>query len=602
MSYKHKILSTLPLGYWRLRSSSIIDETITGNNGTGGSTIVTSQVTPIVTSFNTDATMNGCKINGSSAVNISNIYNAYKYGYENEAFGIEFWCKLDSSHSNQNIIRVGNSNVMRIYVNSDTMYFSVNTTGGIYTTKKKVYSWDYPFHVFAISDNHSIKIYINGLSDETIFIDNADNYTSHSSNFIIGPSTNPFVISDLAFYNRSLSLKEIRSNMLWAQRDSDPTFYSNQGSTSHFNFDKNSGQLIDLQTFLSPQDYNKGEFNNIIADGTGLTIEETETATSVYGEWVYPYVVTSYSDFKGINIYWDTASNNSSSVSMQYARVFISYDGGSNYYEVINGKSVPYFISNYSSYLTAQALIKVVLFTPDASTYQPRIDNLTIGVYSGLQVISDSGLYRIYPRSDFNSTFRINDKNILSGSNNLGIQFEPQEPGTNPGMGVISPTIETSYYAVEFWFKWNGTGSAILDSGRGSADLYISSSTLHNNVSTGKVYLNGVDVTNSNPSISSDNIYHIIVVYPASSSNAILINGTYDNSKTPSKASYGYITLYPGTLNQTEVTARYLSYLTTQIGSIYDHSTNFGSILEYSSSNSSMINSGMPLLSHRHVG
>lgn len=601
MSYKHKILSTLPLGYWRLRSSSITDETTSANNGTGGSTVVTSQVTPIVTSFNTDTNMNGCKVNSSTAVNISNIYNAYKYGYENEAFGVEFWCKLDSSHSNQNIIRIGNSNVMRIYVNADTIYFAVNTSTGIYTTKKKVYSWDYPFHVFAISDNHSIKIYINGLSDETIEFPGTSTYTSHTANFIIGPSTNPFIISDLAFYDRSLSVKEIRSNMLWAQRDSNPTFYSNQGSTSHFNFNKNSGQLIDSQTFLSTQDYKKGELTNLIADGTGLTIEPTVSATSVYGEWVYPYTVTSYTDFKGVNIYWDTATNSASSVSNQYARVFISYDGGVNYYEVINGKSVPYFTLNYASYLTAQALIKVVLFTPDASTYQPRIDNLIINVYSGLQVISDSGLYRIYPKSDFNATIKRHDKNVLSGSSELGIQFEPQESGATPGIGVISPTTETSNYAIEFWFKWNGSGTAILDSGRGNPDLYISSSALYNNVPSGKVYLNGIDVTNSNPAISSDNIYHVIVVYPSESSNAILINGTFDDSKTPSRASYGYITIYPNTLTQGQVTERYLSYLTTQIGSIYDQATNFGSILEYSSANSSMINSGRALLSHRRV-
>lgn len=601
MSYKHKILSTLPLGYWRLRSSSINDETITANNGTGGSTIVTSQVTPIVTSFNTDTSMNGCKINSSTAVNISNIYNAYKYGYENEAFGVEFWCKLDSSHSNQNIIRIGNSNVMRIYVNADTMYFAVNTSTGIYTTKKKVYSWDYPFHVFAISDNHSIKIYINGLSDETIEFPGTSTYTSHTASFIVGPSTNPFVISDLAFYDRSLSVREIRSNMLWAQRDSNPTFYSNQGSTSHFNFNKNSGQLIDSQTFLSTQDYKKGELTNLIADGTGLTIETTVSATSVSGEWVYPYTVTSYTDFKGVNIYWDTATNAASSVSNQYARVFISYDGGVNYHEVLNGKSVPYFTLNYASYLTAQALIKVVLFTPDASTYQPRIDNLIINVYSGLQVISDSGLYKIYPKSDFNATVKRHDRNVLSGSSELGIQFEPQESGATPGVGVISPTTETNNYAIEFWFKWNGSGTAVLDSGRGSPDLYISSSALYNNVSGGKVYLNGVDVTSSNPAISSDNIYHIIVVYASESSNAILINGTFDNSKTPSKASYGYITIYPNTLTQGQVTERYLSYLTTQIGTIYDQTTNFGSILEYSSANSSMINSGRALLSHRRV-
>lgn len=602
MSYKHKILSTLPLGYWRLRSSSITDETITANNGTGGSTIVTSQVTPIVTSFNTDTSMNGCKVNSSTAVNISNIYNAYKYGYENEAFGVEFWCKLDSSHSNQNIIRIGNSNVMRIYVNADTMYFAVTTTGGVYTTKKKVYSWDYPFHVFAISDNRSIKLYINGMSDEVISIDKTHEFTSHTTNFIIGPSTNPFVISDLAFYSRSLSVNEIRSNMLWAQRDSNPTFSSNQGSTSHFNLNGASGQIIDSQSFFNPKDYGKGNLSNLIIDGTGLTIEATETATTVYGEWIYPYTVTSYTDFKGVNIYWDTATNSSSSVSNQYVRVFISYDGGTNYYEVSNGKSVPYFTLNYASYLTAQALIKVVLFTPDASTYQPRIDNLVINVYAGLEVISDSGFYRIYPKSNFNATFKKHDRNILAGSNNLGIQFEPQEPGTNPGVGVISPTTETSCYAIEFWFKWNGSGTAILDSGRGNPDLYISSSSLYNNVSSGKVYLNGVDVTSSNPAISSDNIYHVIVVYPSESSNAILINGTFDGSKVPSKASYGYITIYPNTLTQGQVTERYLSYLTTQVGTIYDHTTNFGSILEYSSANSSMVNSGRPLLSYRTVG
>jgi len=654
MSYKDAVLRDNPLSFWPLDGQSVArtysylsllystyqsylnaessyaqeaetqiqDVSNFGNHGayTVGSPSFT-DITTLIAHSSFDSSVNGCFINSSSNILINNTYapgitngGVFQKGYENRAFGIEFWLLMPGAlNTSCNIISLqsGSTNRMQIYTNSDFIYFTLYFSNGLsLTTKKQVYSWDTPIHVFVYVKDMTMTISVNGLTDESISIPSSYQFYSDSSSvFNVGPASNNnhFTINGLAFYDRVLSTNEIRNHMFWAHRDSNPINYSNQTNMSHFSFDNNSGQLIYSQEFVTSNSYNQGVFSNVIADKTGITLSKTSSPSSVTGTWVYPLTVASYPNFAGIQLSWDTASYNNnlstSVISNRFVTVSVSYDNGLSYYNVVNGKTFPYFLSNYGSSFAGQCLIKVTLFSSDTSAgLQPRIDNLSISVYSQINEVSDSGLFQISPASSTTYNLKKDSTNILSRSRNLGIRFSAQDPGSKPGYAIISPTTSTSYQTIEFWMEYDGTGSAILDTDSvGTADLWINSSNvLQNSISGPTLYVNGVSRNSSPITLTNGEIYHVVLVYPSSRSSNILVNGSYDSTKSPSEASYGYISIYPGTLTLSQIQSRYLSFVAVNTSIAFDSVTSVGSVLEYSGT-FSQINNGQPITFHTHV-
>jgi hypothetical protein len=485
------------------------------------------------------------------------------------------------------------------------LYFEVKLSdGSTVTTKKQIYSWDAPIHIFAVSKNRSIQIYANALSDEIINISASKFFYNNTDSFFsVGPTSagQSFIVNGLAFYDTTLSVDEMKAHMFWAQRDSSPIKYSNQTNVSHFSFSANSGNLILSKKFYTPNSYAQGTFSNIITDNSGLTIEQTASAGTATGTWVYPILVSSYTDFAGIQLSWESALPTSASGSYRRVNVQVSYDYGTTYYNVVNGKTMPNFIASHKSDLAVQCLIKVTLYSPDTSiNKQPRIDNLSINVYGAINNVSDSGLFEIFPTA--NSTYMIkkDDSNILSRSTNLGILFASQESGSQPGSATIKSVNGESYRSIEFWFKYNGSGSGILDTNGSGPDLYVGASNVLTNIAGSTLYVNGVDRNAAPITLTSGETYHIFMVYSSSKTNDILLNGSYNGSKTPSEASYGYITIYPSTTTLAQVQDRYLSFISVNTETVNDSSTSIGSLVEYTGSYS-QINNGEPISSYRHI-
>ena len=571
-------------------------------------------VMTIITHANYDTKNNGCRITDNVSVDIFNMYNAFKSGYENKTFGIEFWVLakpntpinfplFDLLADSPTI--AGSHERMSIYINDDLIYFKINFSDGTTkTTKKQISSWDSPLHIFASVKDKKIKIYVNGLSDETIDLDkNLNYYLDQYSRFRIGPALpgNSFIVNGLAFYDYELSLNQIRTHMMWAHRDAEPIEKSRQTDVSHFSFN-NAGKVIFSKKFSTPESYNQGSFLNTIQDNTGVTIAKNLNGGSITGTWIIPISTVSYENFAGIQMSWDTGSYYESTSSNKYVKVEISYDNGSTYYEVQNGTSFPYFVSLYSSVLAIQMLIKVTIFSPDTSLdYQPRIDNLNLNVYSNINELSDSGLFEIAPFASTTYLIKNDNTNILSRGNNLGIKFYTQDPQGNPGSAEISSIVTYPYQSIEFWFQYDGYGSGVLDTGAGNPDLFIDNdSVLQKNFTGGHLYVNGIERNSSPITLVHGEVYHITVVYPYNKIHNILINDSYDGSKSPCLASYGYITIYPSLLTSSEVQARYLSFISVYTGIARDSVTSLGSILEYAGSITN-INNGQPISFHRHI-
>ena len=654
MSYKDAVLRDNPLSFWPLDGQSVArtysylsllystyqsylnaefsyaqeaatqiqDVSNFGNHGayTVGSPSFT-DITTLIAHSSFDSSVNGCFINSSSNILINNTYapgitngGVFQKGYENRSFGIEFWLLMPQAQNYTcNIINLKSASGtrMQIYTNNDFIYFTLYFSGGLsVTTKKQIYSWDSPLHVFVSVKDMIMNVYVNGLTDESVSIpSNYQFYSDSSSTFNVGPASNNsyFTINGLAFYDRSLSSNEIKNHMFWAHKDSNPTLYSNQTDVSHFSFDNNDGQLVFSKQFNSNNIYSEGIFSNVVTDKTGITLANTTVPYSTVGTWVYSLAVGSYPNFTGVEISWDSGSyTNMSATSLivsRYATVSVSYDNGLSYYNVSNGKTFPYFLSNYGSSFAGQCLIKVTLYSADTSAGpQTRIDNLNVNVYSDITKASDSGLFKISPASSTTYMIKKDTTNILSRSRNLGVRFSAQDPGSKSGYAVISPTSSSSYQTIEFWMEYDGKGSAVLDTDlSGTADLYIdSSNVLQNSISGSTLYVNGISRNSSPITLTNGEIYHVALVYPSLRSSNILINGSYDASKLPSEATYGYISIYPNALGLTEVQNRYLSFVAINTSVAYDSVTSVGSVLEYSGT-FSQINNGQPISFHTHA-
>jgi hypothetical protein len=558
----------------------------------------------------------------SSEILIDNKLNTYKMFYrgtENKTFGIEFMVAFDDNAPDYinlfNIKSLGLINILNLYKQGDTIYMSINGINSInsqaitYTTKKQINSLDNKIHVFALYSNKSISVYINGLSDETVNLVGKfvfEELTAEDVYCIVGPASTgkSFTISDLAVYDKRLTSDEIRFHMSWANKDNSPVEYAKQINTYSFDMLENDRMFSVKKNFIVKSDYDAGAYSGLYVYNNGLTVTQTDSPTVVTGTWYYNQLISSYDNFVGIDISWDTASPEYEVSGSNYVKVSASYDGGSTFYVVQNNRVVPNFLATALDLASSNLLIKVEIHSIDSSlAIQPRIDNFSIKIYKNLDFVADAGGFYITPLSGTYSVSN-NKEGILLRSKNLGLSFVSQTASSNPGVAKIQSISNSAYRTVEFWFKTNNTAGAVYDSNAanaGNPHLYLQGGQLYKNLPTGsKVYINGIDVTSSNYTIMTNQAYHCVITYSTDRTSPIYINGSNDGSKTPSNASYGYITLYPTEQTSSQISNRYLTYLTLMVGTVNDGVTSFGSIVELGSATTS-INGGLSVVARPHI-
>jgi len=565
-----------------------------------------------------DSTNNGCRLNDNSIISIFDTYSFFDKNYEGGVFGVEFWVLFpEIPNTKTNLFSVVNSSttIAEVYAQNNYIYFTLNTNNGSYTTKKKITSWDKKVHVYVSYNERKIELIVNGLSDESISIPLNDKFTMTTNLYVkykLGPAATGkyFTINDLAFYTYKLSQKEIENHIFWANTDSGPDHFAQQGSAYHFDI-KSTSQMIHMQKqFKTEQDYDQGSYVNLVPDNSGITIKKTDTTGTLTGTWYYNFAIVQNINFAGINISWDSATSNTASGGSKTVKVYSSYDQGTTWYEVLSNELVPFFLQNSLNNSNASLIVKVEMYSPDTSLdTQPRLDNLSIKLYKSLNISADSGGFIMTPTSGSTYMIKEDSDNLLSRHKNIGINFVNQTPGTGyPGSAVITSSNNTSYKTIEFWFKYastNAATAAVLDTATISGvDLSISSSSnlLSSNLgANATLYINGVLQSTNSYSIVPGATYFITVVYNQSTTNPIYINGSTDGSVASPSAMYGYVTMFPDALSATEVQTRYLSYLATQTSTVYDASTTLGTILEYIGSDPTSLNGGLAVISHDHT-
>lgn len=565
-----------------------------------------------------DTANNGCKLNDNSIISVFDIYSFFDKNYEAGIFGAEFWVLLEEApNARVNLFSVvnGANVVVDSYAEDDSIYFTITTDLGTYTTKKRIFSWDKKVHIYLSYNERKMEVFVNGICDESVTIPTNDKFTMVSNLYVkykLGPAPAGkfFVINDVALYTHKLSVQEIRNHMLWADRDSGPDQFAQQGSAYHFDI-KPQNDMIHLQKqFTSPEDYGQGTFSGLIPDRSGITVKQTGTAGTALGTWFYNFPIVQHIDFAGISIYWDTATSYASSAGSKHVKVYSSYDNGTTWYEVYSNELVPFFLANSINNPSASLLIKVEMYSPNTSlSNQPRLDNLSIKLFKSLSMSADSGGFVLAPVSSQTYMVREHDVRLIEREKNLGINFVNQTPGTGyPGAAVITSPNNTAYKTIEFWFKYSGTTAstaAVLDTATiAGVDLSIANGTnlLTNNLgSGGTLYINGVPQITGTYSIVPGASYFITVVYNQSTTNPIYINGSTDGATPSPQAMYGFFTMFPNALTATEVQTRYLSYLATKTSIVYDSTTTLGSVLEYIGATPTSLNGGLAVISHDHT-
>jgi hypothetical protein len=565
-----------------------------------------------------DTAKSGCKLNDNSIISIFDLYSFFDKNYEGGVFGAELWVLFtDAPDIKVNLFSVvnGSTIVAEAYADNDSIYFTINTNNGSYTTKKRIYSWDKKIHIYLSYNERNMEVLVDGLSDEVVTIPTNDKFTMTTNLYVkykIGPAETgkSFTINDVALYTRRLSMQEIKSHMDWASKDSGPDRFAQETSAYHFDI-KSKNDMIHLQKqFNSPQEYNLGYYSNLVPDKSGVTIQQTTTSGTLTGTWFYNFPIVQPINFAGISISWDTASSYLSTAGNKNVKVFSSYDNGTTWYQVYSNELVPFFLSNSLNNQAPSLLIKVQIYSPDTSLdNQPRLDNLSIKLYKSLSISADSGGFVLSPVSGKTYMIKENGDRLIYRHRNLGINFVNQTPGTGyPGSAVITSPNNTAYKTIEFWFKYTSTDAsvaAILDTAQASGvDLSITAGTnlLTSNLgSAGTLYINGVPQVTNSYSIVPGATYFITVVYSTSTTNPIYINGSTDGNTASPQAMYGFITMFPSALSATEVQTRYLSYLATQTSIVYDQTTTLGTILEYIGSTPTSLNGGLAVISHDHT-
>lgn len=343
-------------------------------------------------------------------------------------------------------------------------------------------------------------------------------------------------------------------------------------------------------------------------DAVTITFNNTLNI-SQKGTWTYSVASSLLKKVVGSRISWDSATSDNSVVSInQNVVAEISIDNGSTWNKITNGYPATHF-SDSSLVSYPNTMFRFNIFSNDSSSlYLPRIDNALIVMYKNLGIISDGGAFQILPRpgSYTGDTYSIkkNFFNVLARSTNFGIKFN--NVSNKNSVAIISPKVKTDgIQTVEFWFRYDELSSSsvqvILDTKGTLGNLYFDTLGFLRQSGFGAVYVNGI-YYNGTKNLVKGESYHIACVYNFPTNSDIYLGGDVGLNNY-SLGTYGFISLYPSILSQTDIQNRYLSYLSSSVAqinyttSISGASNIIGTIAELSGG-STVYNAGNAILSY----
>jgi hypothetical protein len=310
-----------PIAYWELNGN--LNDSISNNNMSlyAGSAIY--RDVPIINVYSGSA----LKVTPSASIgfyNTNGTIEAFTKYYEDNSFTISFWLSFNNELSSlkygdtpftskkMQIINIGNFGYIYYDFESNTIRFKFDGTNNseaiiplrnINVQQYIVASYNGKSRTISISVNGNFGI--NGyISDTSLFASSKTNLYFILGNSLFSSPTagqvSSYIISNIAFYNRVLSQREMNNNILWAFNDSKPlSIISLDGNSSFINFSSINtnleyGKKINGKTFKK-----QGYIYNLNCDDSGL----------------FPKQINDFKVYSGSSSVINTSSVNGTSMS-----------------------------------------------------------------------------------------------------------------------------------------------------------------------------------------------------------------------------------------------------------------------------------------------
>ena len=576
MSYRLKVLSDYPLGFWPIESitgsglttyqdvlnnftdytdflnsfntyaeaGGSITEDISGSNNTAiYSGTHTDGIIPLVPGF----TQSG-KLTGSSSIlypvlndHVNNTLSP-GFGTSNSSdndFTLECWVYFNTSSTSIIPILADSTNSVGLFYDNKNIVFKLNSES---------MSWTIPyikksFHVVASYTGSKAYLYIDGILEEEKTLTNFA-FTNSSLNLSSGPVANLsdyMLINCVAAYRYSLGLENIQDHYnLGATINSTEIVYPDGGELFSIYDDALSTKYSYSYPATKPWSYflNDDLYYDNNTDAIRIAYGSGISKTVVLEDFI---VIPSGPDMDNSRIEWD--GDNGISVE--------SSVDGITYSPCINGQPIPEY--SLGSFDTSRDLyIKITMTTSDNSKYLPKLYSLSISFYNDQTLNASNSSSFISPNTG-GIGFSNSQYEILSRDARNGIAVQ-----SGASFYVNTNTLIKS---LEFFYTPSDlNGGGIVEVADEPTNLSWPTGTL-SKTNIDKIYVNGVDKstqTDVHNVFTKDQLQYVVITFVEPISGVIKINYSTDGAIS---ALYQNIALYDYSLTATQVLEHFNLYL-----------------------------------------
>lgn len=544
MSYRVKVLRDNPIGFWPLDEiSGTTASDISGCGNDGTYSAITFLNTPPLITGGVYAT----RITSTSNISLPATKNYYGNsvsggGFANTKssdndFSLEIWFKPSITTVNRTPIFADQVNQIGIYYENNNILFKLNSEELYYN----INSQNKVFHIVAIYDVNSIKIYVDGVVAASKNIPYFKFSNATTGNFQIGPTANAsdiFLVDAPAIYRYALKENKISShyssgiyhvNALQIVNQDNGIFFStneeNMGLSYVYEYD-----IEKMQEGITEESYfeKKGKY---------VSFYKSTGAKSLI--LFDAFMIPSTTSIVSSKIEWKSHGN----IIVQMGTDGITYP-----HTLTNGSFLPLY-NKEQSLGNKIIYLKITFSTSDSSKYFPKFTNLKIKFYRTKDIYSDNKNYFITSDKEYDIA-SFNYPGLLRMDND-GIQTS-----TSGGFKI---NCDKNINTVEFFYVPSAlTASTLINTSSSNFSWDGAGAVSKTNINS--IYVNGVDrsaQTTASSIFTVGQLHHVVVKFTTAVTGDIKFN--YNITGGPSN-KFNNIALYESALNATQILRHYSEY------------------------------------------
>lgn len=462
--------------------------------------------------------------------------------YKNNPFSIDFWFKPPQISTNEIPLVFDTTNLIGVTYKNGNVLFKVGSSVAVAKIEKTSASY-----ISAVYNGSSIILYVNGILKSTKSIAETYPFSSTSVSFMSGPSneSESFVIDCVAFYRYVLSEEKIKNHYTFGSYELNHLQVVEPDGGILFTL--NHSKIPPVKQYYYPSSTKWSDVINdnaiLSVDHDYITFQKTDTQASASFSFTEEIIIPS-----GIGI---NSSQLNYHPDFENISVEISLDGLTNWRLCENNKSLPY-ITKDDLTTSERAYIKVTMSSDDTSFDIPRLETLSIDLFSNMDYYADNSGDRIYSDKDYDLS-RYNER-ILSYNNNNGLSMH-STGGFNIESSSPSKTIEMIYTP--------GAGKNVLFANASNIFEWSADGTINKN-GISSLYVNGKNVTSQTNCLSYFTVgfpHHVVIILSSSTAGIIKINQNVSGTSYGTGSKYNNLAIYQNDLTQAKILNHYNYYI-----------------------------------------